>query len=446
MSSLLETMVQEMAPPSAAAADTVTQATGAGPEHLGTWVRGQAMNSLRHATALRPFTTKEFGTGIAAPSEGHVGSVNTLIAKMRTELLGRTKKMKISALEAAQEPSTVSLQRLLRLKEHTHHAVQAVERIWDFYLELFGQRQGQFGEWLVGCDRIALDCYQAMYMGVGVAKTIPAPPPFAYMRTGFSPATFRRGIFLRRLGQPNPFPLVQLPYHRLVNPWTLGAVLHELCHNLQSDLGLARAIPLAIARKLLKAGMPQDVVRTWVRWNRETYADLNGLLLGGPAIVASLMDVVGRSPATVTNYLPKGPHPTPRLRTLISIELLRRMGFEHEANHYSNSWRLMYPINQRGNIPTSVWKTFPTANRIVVDTICYQPYKELGNKSLAQVTGFSRHHQQMMEEAAGRLAAGNDPGVVPARFLIGAARIAMDRKLAKPSVIASHFYQELARR
>ena len=128
------------------------------------------------------------------------------------------------------------------------HWVRAIERIWDFYFELFGQRQSQFADWLLSCDRIALDCYQDVYMGLGIAKSIPAPPPFSYMRTGFSPATFRRGIPLRRLGQQiNPFPLIQLPYHRLVNPWTLGAVLHEVSHNLHNELGLARVIPRNIA-------------------------------------------------------------------------------------------------------------------------------------------------------------------------------------------------------
>src|SRR5262249_31776206 len=81
-------------------------------------------------------------------------------------------------------------------------------------------------------------------------------------------AADRGGIPLRRLGrQLNPFPLVQLPYHRLVNPWTLGAVLHEVSHNLQSDLGLNRAIPVAIGRRLLDENCPPSVVQTYVRWN-----------------------------------------------------------------------------------------------------------------------------------------------------------------------------------
>src|SRR5207253_10522602 len=110
--------------------------------------------------------------------------------------------------------------------------------------------------WLLSCDRIALNCYQATYLNVGEAKSLPAPPPFSYMRTGFSPATYRRGIPLRKLGQQlNPFPLVQLPYHRLVNPWTLGAALHEVSHNLQSDLGLGQAAPRAIAHRPLKSAL-----------------------------------------------------------------------------------------------------------------------------------------------------------------------------------------------
>ena len=52
----------------------------------------------------------------------------------------------------------------------------------------------------------------------------------------------------------------------------------------------------------------------------------------------------------------------------------------------------------------------------------------------------------MVEEAARRLAAGVDPGIIPARFLIGAVRLALDRRLARPGALAENFYTELARR
>ncbi len=417
------------------------------PPLLAPWLRGQAINVTRHAAALRPFRRGEFGTGASAPTEGHLHAVNNLISLLRGDLLKRAERVTSAAQLATRAPSTANLQDLLRLKERAHDSVRSIERIWDFYFELFGQRQSQFGDWLVSCDRIALDCYQASFMGVGVAKSLPAPPPFSYMRTGFSPATFRRGIPLRRLGrQLNPFPLIQLPYHRLVNPWTLGAILHEVSHNLQNDLGIDRAIPRNIGRRLLREGKGRFVASVWSRWNRETFADLSGLLLGGPAVVASLMDIIGRGPATVMNYAPRAPHPTPYLRMFLSIELLARIGFTDEAEQFRRIWHRLYPNPHTGTLPPAMLNGFPEVIAMVVDTICFTPYEQLGNKCLSDVIQFGIKEQQMIEEAARRLAAGTDPGIIPERFLIGASRFAFDHRLARPGVITENFYKELSRR
>ncbi len=411
------------------------------------WLRAQSVNVTRHAAALRPFKRAEFGSGGAAPSEGHIQAVNTLMTSLRRGLLDLSRRVTEAVKAAEAEPATARLSEVVRRKDKAQHWVQGIERIWDFYFELFGQRQSNYADWLLSCDRIALDCYQAYWNGLGKARPIPAPPPFCYMRTGFAPATFRRGIPLRRLGrQINPFPIVQLPYHRLINPWTLGAMLHETSHNLQSELGLSRDVPRAVAHALLAANQPKTVAGIWTRWNREMFADMSALLLGGPEVVGSLMDVVGRSPAAVFAYNPRGPHPTPYLRTQISVELLRRMGFVEEAERFRRVWVGIYPPPPAGAMAPGLLETFPTACRLAVDAMCFRPYPSLGNKSLAQVVCFNEKDRHMTEEAAERLAAGVDPGIVPARFLIAAARIAMDRKLARPGVIANNFYLELARR
>jgi hypothetical protein len=415
---------------------------------LPAWVRGQAINVTRHAAALRPFRPGEFGDGPASPSEGHLAAANDLIRSLRRRLLRQARTVGQAASAAMAEPTTAHLQSLVRRKEQAHRWVQAVERVWDFYFELFGQRLSQpYANWLLGCDRIAQDCYQAAFVGLGLARSIPAPAPFSYMRTGFSPATFRRGIPLTRLGkQINPFPLIQLPYHRLVNPWTLGAMLHEVNHNLQNDLGLARAVPLSIARRLLAHRVRPSVVMVWVRWNRETFSDLSALLFGGPAALGTLMDVVGRSPESVLSFDPLGVHPTPYFRPFISIELLRRLGFTAEAEAYRRLWMRMYPDPHAGSLPPGMLATFREACALVVDTICFRPYAELGRKSLAAVVPFGAKEQAMIEEAAGRLATGGDPGIIPVRFLIGAARTAFDRRLARPEVVKTNFYKELTRR
>jgi hypothetical protein len=158
------------------------------------------------------------------------------------------------------------------------------------------------------------------------------------------------------------------------------------------------------------------------------------------------VDVVGGAPRSTLGFSPSGVHPTPYLRTPISLELLRRMGFEQEAKAYGRLWKQLYPSPQGSNIPRALLETFPAANRLVIDTICYQPYQQLGGKNLAEVTGFKPGHQQMIEEAAGRLANGTDPGILPARYLVGASRWAVDHNLASPERITQNFYQALTNR
>jgi hypothetical protein len=410
------------------------------------WLRAQALNVGRHAAALRDFRRDEFGTGPESPTEGHIRAVNQVLTRLRAPLMRRTEQLSKLVTAATERPEAPRLIAVVTHKTRSHDWVRRIERIWDFYLELFGQRQSIFGTWLLGADRIALDCYQDAYMGLGTAKSVPAPPPFNYMRTGFGPATYRRGIQLRQLAQElNPFPLIQLPYHRLVNPWTLGAILHEVSHNLQSDLGLSRVVPLSIGRHLLRGGIPRRIAQIWVRWNREIFADLSGLLLGGPAVVASLMDVVGLSPAIAMNFNPSGVHPVPYLRVLLSIELLRRMGFEPEAQRHARSWNAIYARSASG-LPAELLRTAGKCIELVVEAVCYQRFRTLGNRSMSQLYCCGQKEQRMIEEAAQRMSQGNDPGIVPERFLIGAARFALDNRLATADVIRDNFFRELARR
>ncbi|MEV6344853.1 hypothetical protein [Actinoplanes sp. NPDC051851] len=419
----------------------------AAPDLLRSYLSGQSLNVRRHLDALRDFTREEFGTGVARPSEGHVQAVNRLLVTLRRPLHAIVEELESASRDARRMLDPAVTRRMLELKTAAHDRVRAVERVWDFYLELFGQRQSAYGEWLVACDRISLDCYQHVFMHLGNARSIPAPPPFAYMRTGFSPATYRRGVPLRRLGrQLNPFPLVQLPYHRLINPWTMGAILHEVSHNLQNELELERAVPRAIVRRLDGAGVDRTVGRVWARWNREIFGDMLGVMLGGESFVASLMDVIGRSPEQALHYAPTGVHPTPYLRTFLSCELLARMGFGERAGEFRRAWRRLYPDIRGTSMPRALLDSWPTVIPLVVEAVCYTRFRSLGGRALREVITFEPRHQLMIEEAAGRLARGVDPGVVPERFLIGAVRTALDRGLAPADRLMRNFYVELSRR
>lgn len=414
---------------------------------LAIWARSQATSSERHLAALRPFSWAEFGDPATGPSRAHLAAVNETMAGLRQPLHEATRELRRAVENAARRPDTQRMQNVLRAKSRAYRRVRDTERLWDFYLELFNQRQSSFAPWLVAADRIALDCYQYAYLGIGRWRSIPTPPPFCYLEPSHGPATSRRGIPLRRLSNRiNPFPLIQLPFHRLVNPWTLGAVLHEVSHNLQNDLGLAKAVPMQVAARLTELGLPPAIVSQWVRWNRETFADLAGLLLGGPMIVGSLFDVIARDPRAASKFRPADPHPSSYVRGLLSTELLRRMGFARRAEQHERAWHTLYPRPKLIGAPPALLATADKAIPAVVQAMCFTSYPSLGDRKLARVLRFEPKEQRMVEEAAGRLADGVAPGVVPERFLIGAVRHALEQRMAPPKRLARFFVEELGRR
>jgi hypothetical protein len=415
---------------------------------LDNWLNIQSVNLTRHAKALRPFAKDEFGTGVAAPSETHIEAVNRFVDKFRSQLVEMSRWVEAAASAARREPTPDRLRVLLERKQVVGNRVLYVEGIWDFYFDLFVQRLSGFGERLRSVDRIAANCYEDLYVGLGTAQPTPSLLPFSYANSGFSPATFRRGVPMMRLRRnPNPFPLIMLPQHRLDNVWALSSVLHEVSHNLQADLGLWEEIPVRVYKRLTTEGnIPADVAQIWAQWHKETMADMFALVLGGPAAVESLMDVVGRSPASTLQFSPTGVHPTPYLRVLINLILLRRLGFTQMAADLTRVWQRLYPRITPEDIPPRIMKHFYPAAEMVVDTMVFQPYRQFGNKCLAQVIVFSPAQMETIKLAGQRLAEGKDVGTVPVRFMISAARFALDRQLAPPQTITDNFYRTLGRR
>src|SRR5580692_4074363 len=75
---------------------------GRTPSVLPAWLRAQSINVSRHAASLRPFRREEFGTGAAAPSEGHIQVVNDLITRLRRGLLKMSKNVAIATGTASE--------------------------------------------------------------------------------------------------------------------------------------------------------------------------------------------------------------------------------------------------------------------------------------------------------------------------------------------------------
>lgn len=426
----------------------VTQLAGPGERALlRRWVKVQRINLLRHADSLRAFAKDEFGTGPAAPSVAHVEAVNAFIGQFRGRLQEGARWVDAAATMAEREPTSARLRVLLDRKDRVGVSVLYAEGIWDFYFDLFVQRLSAFGERLLAVDRIAANCYEDLYIGIGSAQPTPRLLPFTYAASGFGPATYRRGVPVRRLRQhPNLFPLIMLPQHRLDNPWAMSSVLHEVSHNLQADLKMWDVMPGLLHQRLTAEGIPEEVAAIWAVWHKEVTADMYALVLGGPPAVESLMDVVGRSARPTLTFSPVGVHPTPYLRVFISLILLRRMGFPAEAAALGRVWRHLYPEGGRGSIPALLLGTFGPAAESVVDTIVFRPHRQFGGKSLIQALPFGQDQLTVLRTAGQRLAQGQDPGTIPLRFMIGAARFALGRQLASPQAITDNFYRILGRR
>lgn len=404
-----------------------------------------AVNARRFVTGLRAFREDEFGSGPESPSCAHIQAVNHLIEEARKRQMVEDARLAAVAGNIS-KAGDAGRALLLQLKERNQALASETEKIWEFYLNLFGQRTGPFRHWLRGIDRIALDCYQAVYLGLGKPRSIPSPVPFAYMEAGFGPATFRRGVKLSKLGQrQNPFPLVKVPFHRLVNPWSLGAVPHEVAHNLQNDLELWEVMPYRIKLAFQQHKLPEQNAEVWARWHKEAYADLAGVLLIGPAYVGSLMDVVGRSRQQTAAYSDEAVHPTPIIRVPLNIRLLERIGFGEDAQAFRRAWDMLYPASIWKLVPGWVRAKLPKQIDAALDAMCFTTFKEYGGRALADVVRFQPTHATLVREAATRLESGTDTGILPERFLIAAARIALIRKNVAPEIIHRNFYKTLGR-
>lgn len=412
------------------------------------WMVTQSVNLARHVGSLRPFAYGEFGTGSAAPSRAHLDVVNRFIGEFRARLTDGGAWLDAAIAQARKDLSDSNVERLLSRKDALSQRVLYVEGIWDFYFDLFVQRLSAFGERLRAVDRIGANCYEDLYLGLGTARPTPTLLPFSYANSGFGPLTYRRGVPLPRLrNHPNLFPLVVLPQHRLDAVWALSSVLHETAHNLQADLGLWDALPQMIFNRLTGEGrLPAEVATVWARWHKEITADLFAVVLGGPAAVESLMDVVARARPSTIRFAAAGVHPTPVLRVPINLVLLRRLGFTRLADDLGVAWKRLYPRVTPRDVPASLLGTFDRAAELTVDVIAFTPHQQLAGKSLTQLIEFGPGQQVLVDQAATLLAGGQDVGTVPPRLMISAARRALDLRLATPQVITDTFYRSLGRR
>ena len=175
----------------------------------------------RHSVGFRPQDMPY------APSPAHFRAAN-----LRLSEIDRHVRAQLDALTRDLRQPGVDSEELLRKAALAEREIDRARRTYGLFFDVFIQRGTMFGAALTACDTIAADCFQAVRRAAPGLIRGPLLKPVTYLEHSFSPATFRRGVMLRRLlGEQNPFPLVRVPYERIESPWGMGVVLHEIGHN-----------------------------------------------------------------------------------------------------------------------------------------------------------------------------------------------------------------------
>ncbi|MCY1039906.1 hypothetical protein OV208_01145 [Corallococcus sp. bb12-1] len=410
------------------------------------FLRAKVQNITFRAGRLSRLTPQDVGIRPRdvpfAPSAAHFAAANARLGE-----IDRDVRKALAGLNGRLHGAPLQPHEVLERNALVEREIDRARRAYGLFFDVFSQRGTRFAPALAACDAIAVDCFQAVRRASPGLLSGPMLKPVTYLEHSFSPATFRRGVLLRRLlGERNPFPLIRVPYERVEAPWGMGVILHEIGHNLQADLGIWQETEVALQRRVLGVTGNPWLTRLWGRWHKEIFADLMACLLGGPASVHSMKDFLAYPPSRVLTFHPLSAHPTPYLRVLIQAEMLRRMDFLRQARDVRDNWYRLYRARLPGaRIPQVLLRTAARVIPHVVDEIAFQPRRGLAQRALVDVVPFWPSDQERILRAAESLARGQLPPGLPPRYVVSASREALERRLAPPEQISRTVLNHLVR-
>ncbi|WP_332876680.1 hypothetical protein [Massilia sp. S19_KUP03_FR1] len=353
-----------------------------------------------------------------APSPTHFAAANRRLGAIDANIERRFVRL---AGTWARAP----LQRALVDVALVEREIDRARRAFGLFFEVFAQRGSSFAPVLAAHDSIAIDCYAAVRQADPNMFDARLIKPFCYMEHGYSPATMRRGVTLNRLlGEPNPFPLIRIPWDR-DHPWQ-AVFLHEVAHNLQADLGVWQENRQAVVQRILGAHARPVLASVYGRWHKEIFADLAAILLGGPAAAWGMAEFLLHPAPRVLTYRPGSAHPTGYLRVLMLAEMLRRLGFAENATRLARVWRTLYNPARGHRLPVALLDKPERVIAQVVDEIAFQTRRNLAQRALVDVIPFHAADHEAIIAGARLLMQGQAERVqLPPRFLVSAGAYAL---------------------
>lgn len=363
-----------------------------------------------------------------APSSEHFRAANQRLGKIDRQIHKR-----LSHLQETWAKSP--LNRVLIDIALVEREIDRARRTFGLFFEVFGQRGTTFAPALAAYDVIAADCYKPIRQAAPQVFPRVMLKPLSYMEHGYSPATMRRGVLLSRLlGEPNPFPIVRIPWDR-DNPWQ-PVFLHEVSHNLQADLGIWQENRKAVLKRSLRFTSDPGLAKIYGDWHKEIFADLAALLLGGPAAAWGMAIFLAHPGPRTLTFKPGGAHPTAYLRILILAQMLRRMGFMREGDRLRRVWQKLYNPRKFNRLPPRLLMTSDRIIPEIVDEIAFQTRRNLAQRALADIIPFSQKDEEAIQAGAKRLVEGRIPRDLPPRHLVSATGYALAMGRRTPRQLA----------
>jgi hypothetical protein len=167
---------------------------------------------------------------------------------------------------------------------------------------------------------------------------------------------------------------------------------------------------------LLGLDAATEQLALWHTWLEETFADIFGALIFGPAYIESLILWLRRGNTAETILLNDGDHPLPLLRPLIQIEALKHRAISKgetplaELDSIQNSWLQFW--TESNQLPNQDWQEIVIGKSQVKDCQVVMPHL-VGTivDTLTKLSDkfYSANWHAAITNAARELAAGQQP-------------------------------------
>ncbi|PWW25192.1 hypothetical protein JD79_04390 [Geodermatophilus normandii] len=232
-----------------------------------------------------------------------------------------------------------------------------VHQVWGFFRDKWALRRlEEYSRYLVLADEFAWACYEPAQLhavaGGTVGMEAVREPPLVYLGPVDGPMTLARGDSIateippeslqsrtaRALIRRLPLPVVAVPWYQLRHLPEALIIGHEVGHAVLVDFVGLDTVQQVVDRRAAELGQCMARRDAWCAWAEESFADVYGVLCGGPAYLDTLEDFLpAESPELATG---DDAYPPRLLRLALAAGALEAARCEQAAEQVRASWAM----------------------------------------------------------------------------------------------------------